>query len=246
MNILRKIIYFYRRKIAPGFKVGKDALVVDLGSGDKPFWRGDVFLDDLALGDNQRVTHTGVVKDFGLFVDGSLPHTPFKDKAFDFSFCSHLLEHVPDPAAAINEIMRISKAGYIEVPNGILDTIAPFHSHLWFVYLNGSKLVFVRKSKKMHSVLSHNGKKFIPVAEKIKDPFIRFYWKDKIDYEIVNELGPAQSFSPIDEKHQAPSSAPYRTLAKLLRRLFYKPKPELTSALKPDYEPAPARAAVGA
>ena len=43
---------------------------------------------------------------------------PFADGVFDYVVCSHVLEHVPDPAAVIGEITRVGRAGYIEVPAG--------------------------------------------------------------------------------------------------------------------------------
>ena len=61
MNIFSNIIYFYKRKIQPGFRIKKDAIVIDIGSGDKPFWRADVFVDDLSLGNVQRASETKTI-----------------------------------------------------------------------------------------------------------------------------------------------------------------------------------------
>src|SRR5438105_14790259 len=41
---------------------------------------------------------------------------PFADKTFDFSICSHTLEDIRDPLFVCSELIRVSKAGYIEVP----------------------------------------------------------------------------------------------------------------------------------
>src|SRR5258706_7290970 len=159
MNIFSQLIYLYKRKIHLGFTIGKDALVVDFGSGDKPFWRADVFVDKLSLGNLQRASHSKTVHNLGTFVDADVLHLPFRDKVFDFSFSSHLLEHVENPKQTLKEMMRVSKAGYFEVPNGILETIRPFHSHLWFIYETTNGIVFFRKGKHMHEVLQQNGKK---------------------------------------------------------------------------------------
>jgi SAM-dependent methyltransferase len=40
-----------------------------------------------------------------------LTRTPFADNSFDVIICSHVLEHVPDDAAAFREIYRILKPG---------------------------------------------------------------------------------------------------------------------------------------
>ena len=232
MKFISKIIYFYKRKIQPGFLIGGNELVVDIGSGDKPFWRADIFFDNLSLGNEQRISTMETITDLGLFIDGNLPNTPFKDKAFGFSFCSHLLEHVDDPDLAIKEIMRISKKGYIEVPNGILDTISPFRSHLWFIFLNGNKLVFVRKSKKMHETLINNGANFHYLFKKIKNPFIRLYWEGVIEYEIIDDLDDSDKFTTIQKDDSLPrKNDPYKFIMKIIRKIFYKKK-DLKGLLK--------------
>ncbi len=186
MSIPNSIIYFLKRKVVPGYRVRKNDLVIDIGSGDKPFWRANVFFDNLSLDNLQRSTYENTISTIGNFINGDITKTNFKDKAFDFSYCSHLLEHVERPDLAIKEIMRISKAGYIEVPNGLIDFINPFFSHLWFVFLHKNKLVFFRKSDKLHNVLRENAVNYIPLLYKINKPFVRLYWKNKIDYEIID------------------------------------------------------------
>jgi len=42
---------------------------------------------------------------------------PFPDKFFDFSFCSHTIEDLRDPIAVCAELVRVSKAGYVETPS---------------------------------------------------------------------------------------------------------------------------------
>lgn len=225
MFIYSKISYFYSRKIAPGFKIKKGALAVDIGSGDKPFWRADVYVDDLSLGDTQRASHSKTVHNIGKFVNANVMKLPFKDKSFDFSFCSHLLEHVEDPGVAIKEIVRISKSGYIEIPNGIMETIQPFISHIWFVYKNKNKLVFVRKSKKIHEVLYENGREFDPFISDVSDPFIRLYWKKNIKYEIIDIYKNSEKYySPKAIKSEKRSINYYLVFMKVFRSIFYKNK----------------------
>ena len=40
-----------------------------------------------------------------------ITHIPVEDKSFDFILCTEVLEHVPDPIAAIREMARIVKSG---------------------------------------------------------------------------------------------------------------------------------------
>lgn len=232
-----KIKYFYHRKIQPGFRTKKKWLVVDIGSGDKPFWRADVFVDDLTMGDVQRASETKTVLKFGKFVDANVLSLPFKDKVFDFSFCSHLLEHVDDPAVAIKEITRVSKSGYLEVPNGILETIQPFISHLWIIFLDNKKLVFVRKSNKMHKLYYSNGRKFVPLIEKSNDPFIRLYWKNHIDFEVIDNLSEGEKYIspkklPKGSSHKTNYFIPF---LKILRLVFYVQKEIPNNILKKSY-----------
>lgn len=225
MNIVHTFVYFFKRKILQGFRIHKNELVIDIGSGDKPFWRGDVFFDNLDLKDNQRISGTGTVHNLGLFVNGDILHSPFKDKIFDFSFCSHTLEHVERPDLAIKEIMRISKRGYIESPTGILETLVPFHSHLWFVYAQNNKLIFIRKSKNTHTVLLQNQLVNKEFSAKISDPFIRYYWENSIEYEIYNDLKKGTEFYPSKKETINDSKKNYYLLfIIMLRNIFYKNK----------------------
>ena len=229
----RYIQYFLKRKIYPGFKVGKNDLVIDIGSGDKPFWRGDVFFDNLSLSNNQRINRTETVHSLGTFVNGDIIKTPFKDKAFDFSFCSHVLEHVKRPDLAIKEIMRISKRGYIESPNGLVESIYPFQSHLWFVYFYKKKLIFVSKSKKMHEILSNNGVSYAYIIPSIRDPFIRLYWNQNIEYEIYNEVKKGQEFNVETQKPDTDGDKEnnYLYFVKFMRTVFRRNKNVNVSSL---------------
>lgn len=222
MNFLSNIYYFYLRKIKPGFMPSKNSLVIDIGSGDKPFWRADVYVDKLSLGNVQRASESATIHDIGTFLDADVTNLPFKDKVFDFSFCCHLLEHVDDPKGAMEEIMRVSKGGYIEIPNGIIESVQPFISHLWFVYINGKKLIFVRKSTKLHKILLRNNNKFFKYINNSKDPFIRLYWKNKIDYEIIDNLRNEEKYtSPLKIVSRKSKRNNYLLIVKILRKLFY-------------------------
>lgn len=230
--MLSALVSFFDRKVYPGFRIPNNEIVIDIGSGDKPFWRGDVFYDDLSQSDSQRISTSQAIHDLGLFVNGIVEKTPFKDKAFDFSFCAHLLEHIENPELAIKEITRISKKGYIEVPNGLHESIAPYRSHLWFVYLNGKKLIFVRKSKKMSDILIENGKDYHYLLYRMKEPFIRLNWEKNIEYEIINDIKKSDKFRSKDERRiksfdrtqdlYIRAQGLYIVLVKILRIVFYR------------------------
>jgi SAM-dependent methyltransferase len=135
---------FHRRRIA--IPVGADALVLDIGSGDKPHWRADVLLDGYVGEDHgsQRSGHAAARVDRPLF-EADAARMPFADGVFDFVISSHVLEHVLDPAAVVAEIVRVGRAGYVEVPEAASAKILDFPSHLWWCRLRGSTLVMTAK-----------------------------------------------------------------------------------------------------
>lgn len=227
LNVIIFSKLFFRGKLRPGFNLTRDDLVIDIGCGDKPFWRADVFLDNTSLGDEQRFSSTGIEKNFGFFVDSDIVKTPFKDKTFDFSFCAHVLEHVERPDLAIKEIVRISRRGYIEVPDGLIEVMSPYQSHLWFVFYNNKELIFIRKSKKINQTLTGNGTKYSYLSKFIKDHSIRMYWKQNIKYKIVDDLGISEKYiSMYDGRHDQPEyvQKTYLFLVNLMRLIFYKRK----------------------
>lgn len=226
---------YIKGKILPGFKPSKDDLVIDLGSGDKPFWRADVCLDNLSLGDEQRFSFTKVVQNFGLFVNSDISKTPFENQTFDFSFCSHVLEHVEDPEIAIKEIMRISKKGYIEIPNGLSELLFPYQSHLWLVFLEKSKLVFIRKNKSLHEALANQSSKYLYLTKILRTPVIYYYWKSKINYKVINDIKEDMEFKTVkDDRMVQPWYIQNVTIifGKLLRLFLYKEKQDKINILR--------------
>lgn len=130
-----------------------DALVLDVGSGDKPSWRADVLLDRYAGAEyaGQRSGRRGARITRPLF-DADAADMPFADNAFDYAICSHVLEHVPDPVAVASELARVARAGYVEVPEAASAKIVDFPSHLWWCRLDEdtdpATLVFTAKQRR--------------------------------------------------------------------------------------------------
>ena len=148
MLLLDRLRSFHRRRIA--VPVPDDALVLDVGSGDKPSWRADVLLDRYVGADHaaQRSGADAARVTKPLF-DAAADEMPFADGAFDYAICSHVLEHVPDPGAVVGELTRVARAGYIEVPEVSSAKIIDFPSHLWWCRLDDTTspptLVFTAK-----------------------------------------------------------------------------------------------------
>ena len=132
MSAVTEFRNFWQRRMQ--IPVNGAGLVLDIGSGDKPHWRADVLLDWLPGKDSaaQRSGYESARVTRPLF-HGDAADMPFADQVFDYAICSHLLEHVVDPAGVLDEMMRVAKAGYIEVPEAASAKIVDFPTHLWWV-----------------------------------------------------------------------------------------------------------------
>ena len=145
MSIVEQVRSFHRRRLQ--IPVERDAIVLDVGSGDKPHWRADVLLEryiDSSHG-GQRSGGASARVDRPTF-EADAAAMPFADKVFDYVICSHVLEHVERPDLVVAELVRVAKAGYIEVPEAASAKIVDFPSHLWWVTREGDTLVFTAKS----------------------------------------------------------------------------------------------------
>ncbi len=125
---------------------------------------------------------------------------PFEDNFFDFSFCSHLLEDIRDPIKACKELIRVSKAGYIETPSrqrevfskarffrlksffGKIPQIGYYH-HRWFVELINNELIFTAKDGRIYM----DSQRFIRRSElgrkmTADESSLYFFWQDNFKF----------------------------------------------------------------
>ena len=165
-----------------------DLNVVDLGcgtSGSCPF--ANVFVD---VHDHSEhfVDHKFVKHDLNTYP------LPFKDKEFDYSFTSHILEHISDPLSFLKEVVRISKAGYVEVPSPIIDNLVsgddqfdPYGHKWWLYYDDPNEKIIIRPRR-------HILRKSIGIPElNLLYPFFRssfvleLQWKNSINVDMGDE-----------------------------------------------------------
>lgn len=132
------------------FGINQGDKVLDIGSGNVPFPFA-THLADFAINDN----HYGRAGVPFKYLEGkpvfecNVEHMPFKDKEFDFVYCSHVLEHVQSPSQACEELMRIAKKGYIETPTRCKDlwlNTAKKSNHKWTVKNKNDVLIFTEYS----------------------------------------------------------------------------------------------------
>lgn len=77
---------------------------------------------------------------------------PYEDDAFDFAVCAHTLEDVRDPVRVCEELSRVARAGYVEVPAPVEELTYGLHGewvgwshHHWITELRDGGLVFTMK-----------------------------------------------------------------------------------------------------
>ena len=183
-----RVAWALRRLHCP---VPRDALVLEVGSGGNPYYRANVLLDAYeSTGERHWVPLVADRPTVLAFVES----LPFKDKTFDFVIASHVLEHSLDPASFLNEMQRVAKSGYIEVPDAFMERVNPYTDHRLEITLRHDRLL-IRKKRAWQSdpevvELYEDRVKDIVTRQVIPShPFefhVRYYWQDKIDYEIVN------------------------------------------------------------
>lgn len=225
MSVLRQFRSFYARRI--DLPVDPGALVLDVGSGDKPHWRADVLLDRYS-GSEHGVQRSGSAEarvNRPLF-DVDAANMPFADKSFDYVISSHLLEHVTDPGAVIEEMMRVGRAGYIEVPSVTSAKISDFPSHLWWCDLVDGELVFTAKSGEQFDA---DIQRFVGQPQVQRDVhrlvvrhfdqcIVRYPWVGSIRYRVVGVPSPAlvKAVTEAHVQHRSIETLVTRTLTAVL------------------------------
>lgn len=141
-------------------------VVLDIGGWARPFNRADYVMDQEPYatrgyyglppqgGGHQRFTaERWVQRD----ICAREPF-PFSAKELDFVICSHTLEDVRDPLWVCAEMVRIAKAGYLEVPSRIAESSrgiepgqAGWSHHRWLIETAGDEVRFLMKYHKIHS-----------------------------------------------------------------------------------------------
>jgi len=196
MNLIYKIVEFlnkirtaYRRINRPEIKWGD--LVIDIGSGGVPNPRADIVCDFI----EENTERGDILKIDRPFVWANIENLPFKDKVFDYSIVSHVLEHVEKPEDALLEIQRISKAGYIETPNAFYEYAIPHVFHVSRCTVINNKLIIFMKNQLDETVpkeyfdIHHDMNKCWWDLHKLNAlALLTIYkWKDKINFEIYGD-----------------------------------------------------------
>ena len=172
--------------------------VVDVGSGNSPIRQANVLVDKYIDDDCHR---RGAFRQTGAeVIEADVTSLPFNDNHFDFVNCTHVIEHVDKPKRAIEELQRVAKSGYIEVPSYIAERMLFGSSNHKWVYLIFGNQIHYKRSK---ATDSNNLLKF--KLARMLDPFCntchtKYFWghgryiKYKFNNETRGPLGRIENF----------------------------------------------------
>lgn len=207
------------------FAIGSNDLVLDAGGGAAPNPYANVVVDYDPTG---RESQMGNVRAYGkslLWAD--LQRLPFRDRVFDYALCFHVVEHVVDPAAALGELQRVAKAGYIETPNELFDIIVPYLDHRNRVSYDGETLRILRKSRwDVERFEPRFGKRRVAqlyqrLVRNPEDLHVQLYWRDSIKWSVGDELiEDGRTGDDGEEGRPEPASVPriHELATRLVRR----------------------------
>lgn len=175
--------------------IKKGDRVLEVGPGHNPMFRSDVLLEKFIDSNYHRC---GDVKIFPhqTFYHCTAEKYPFKDKEFDYVYCSNVLEHVDSPADFLDELSRVGKRGYIETPSLIGEMLFPKQSHRWCIIELDGKLILFEKAKMKGNYFNDYGEALLNYLPHQSLPyrllqytepqfsFVRYEWSGSIEYVV--------------------------------------------------------------
>jgi SAM-dependent methyltransferase len=181
----------------------------------------------------------GLVLDVG---SGDKPswRLPFADCFFDYVICSHVLEHVPDPAAVIGELTRVARAGYIEVPRAAPAQLQDFPTHLWWCRLDESRerptLVLTAKQTPYFDaeidayLREANLEKQMArlLQSRFEKNIVQLWWSGEVSFRIEGELDPEfvrRTVTSGAPHHGTGVTTASRVLTRLMTGRGHRPRP---------------------
>ena len=140
-------------------RISENDLVLDIGGWDKVFPRADFVLDIMPY--DTRRNLTGAQEHFtrDTWIQADVQDLriweKFQDKQFDFLIASHILEDIRDPIGLLSQIVRVAKAGYIEVPCVFREVsklsseeaVTGYDHHRWLIWVDTDESKLCLKPK---------------------------------------------------------------------------------------------------
>jgi hypothetical protein len=129
-------------------------------------------------------------KEFTIHDIGVDERLPYTDRQFDFSICSHVLEHMDDPCHLLWELQRISTAGYIEVPLPLADNLCSIdgdpYGHKWWIEPGYDSKIMIRKRQRVveNTLPKENYVELLPYFRSSFNA--GFLWVNEIDFDFIS------------------------------------------------------------
>ena len=189
MSVLLRKIKWSLRRIA--LDIPADALVLEVGAGGNPYPRSNVLLDAY---EETRERHWDPLVHDRPTVLSFGENLPFKDNACDYVIAAHVLEHTPHPEKFLAELQRVARAGFIETPDAFMERINPYKDHRLEVTVRDEGLVIRKKPAWIYDadlveLYEKRGKTIITretIPRHAEEFHMRYFWKDKIKFTVVN------------------------------------------------------------
>jgi hypothetical protein len=213
-------------------RLGEHDQVLDVGGGASPFARADWVIDVLAYEGrglygtppDQSGERFGADTWIQRDICDREPW-PFADRRFDFTVCSHTLEDVRDPVFVCSELIRVSKAGYIEVPSRLEEQSYGFQGpwvgwghHRWLIDGSENQLTFVFKHHVLHNRRSDHFPAGFRDSLTAEQRVLCFWWQDSFRYRELILLDAPSLDSYLAEFVVRHAPAPRRPLRERRRR----------------------------
>lgn len=187
------------REIIRKFKIKSTDRILDIGGSMKQ--REGLSVDtlvDILRPEEVPYTPGGLLARNFVWLDITRDKLPFKDKEFDFCFCSHTLEDLSYPFLVLEEMERVAKRGLIVTPSFGSDIV---FSHIDFTdWLTGTRRVpgfghhkwlFYKKDRIMQIVPKNYAVLYsseFHITKWFGEEDFEYYWEGKIKYKEIKEL----------------------------------------------------------
>lgn len=173
-----------------------EELVLDVGGWGHPFDRADWVIDvmphesrglygyDRAQAQERFSEETWVRRDIC-----AREPWPFVAKQFDFAICSHTLEDVRDPIFVCSELVRVARAGYIEVPSrleeqsyGVQGPWVGWGHHHWLIDVAEGSIDFAFKHHVLHGRSSDHFPRGFCDSLTAEERVQTLWWQESFDF----------------------------------------------------------------
>lgn len=221
-------------------QIERTDFVVEIGSGNDPYWRSDLLIDKYVADSTERPGRVAALVVDRPLVIGDALQLPLKDKSVDFLIARNLLEHIVDVAQFMAELQRVSRRGYISTPSSVAEKLFGWDKHVWFVSNRTGQLHLLAKDRTLfdaelnrafHTRFARS-RAFRRFYRANSDLFVvQYLWDGAIDYTVEGPTARLQEIKAAQAEFDLTSTAqvlahlqrpadPRRIAAGWLRRLL--------------------------